>query len=63
MNRLEFLGRGSGYHHIKEGNTAAYIRKNQTFLLIDCGETVFKRILEKELLEGIKEIHMRQTLI
>ncbi|MCI1581248.1 MAG: MBL fold metallo-hydrolase [Clostridium beijerinckii] len=60
MNRLEFLGRGSGYH-IKEGNTAAYIRKNEIFLLIDCGETVFKRILEKELLEGIKEIHVLIT--
>ncbi|GAA0075870.1 hypothetical protein UT300005_02480 [Clostridium sp. CTA-5] len=60
MNKLEFLGRGSGYH-TKEGNTAAYIRKNETLLLIDCGETVFKRILEKELVEGIKEIHVLIT--
>lgn len=60
MNKLEFLGRGSGYH-IKEGNTAAYIIKNETLLLIDCGETVFKRVLEKKLIEGIKEIHVLIT--
>lgn len=60
MNKLEFLGRGSGYNS-KEGNTAAYIRKNKALLLIDCGETVFKRILEKDLIEGIKEIHILIT--
>lgn len=60
MNKLEFLGRGSGYHK-KEGNTAAFVRKNETLLLIDCGETVFKRILEKDLVEGIKDIHVLIT--
>lgn len=60
MNILKFLGRGAGYHS-KEGNTAAYIRKNETLLLIDCGETVFKRILGKDLIEGIKEIHILIT--
>lgn len=60
MNQLEFLGRGSGYNP-KEGNTSAFIRKNETLLLIDCGETIFKRILEKELTEGIKEIHILIT--
>jgi len=60
MNKLEFLGRGSGYH-MEEGNTAAYIIKNETLLLIDCGETVFKRVLEKNLIEGVKEIHVLIT--
>lgn len=60
MNKLEFLGRGSGYHS-KEGNTAAYIKRNKILLLIDCGETVFKRILEKDLIEGVKEIHLLIT--
>lgn len=60
MNKLEFLGRGSGYH-TKEGNTSAYMRKNETLLLIDCGETVFKRVLEKDLIEGVKEIHVLIT--
>jgi len=60
MNKLEFLGRGSGYN-IKEGNTAAYIRINETLLMIDCGETTFKTIVEKELIEGIKYIHVLIT--
>ncbi|ARC86393.1 metallo-beta-lactamase superfamily protein [Clostridium argentinense CDC 2741] len=60
MNKLEFLGRGAGYH-VKEGNTAGYIRKNKTLLLIDCGETVFKKILEKDLIEGVEEIHVLIT--
>ncbi|HBG5344310.1 TPA: MBL fold metallo-hydrolase [Clostridioides difficile] len=60
MNKLLFLGRGSGYH-IREKNTAAYIKKEETLLLIDCGETVFKSILEKNLIEGIKEINVLIT--
>ena len=60
MNKLVFLGRGSGYH-TNEGNTSAYIRKNGVLLLIDCGETVFKRILEKNLVEGVKELYVLIT--
>lgn len=57
MNKLKFLGRGSGYN-VKEDNTSAYIIKNNTLLLIDCGEGVFKRIIESSLTENIKEIHV-----
>lgn len=60
MNKLNFLGRGAGYHS-KESNTAAYIRDNETLLLIDCGETVFKKILEKSLMDGVKEVHILIT--
>lgn len=60
MNKLKFLGRGSGYH-VVEGNTSAYIKKNKTLLLIDCGETVFKRILEKELLQDVEAVHVLIT--
>lgn len=60
MNKLDFLGRGAGYHS-KESNTAAYIRDNETLLLIDCGETVFKKILEKSLMDGVKEVHILIT--
>jgi len=60
VNKLAFLGRGSGYH-TNEGNTAAYIKKNGVLLLIDCGETVFKRILEKNLVEGVKELYVLIT--
>ena len=60
MNKLEFLGRGSGYN-VKEGNTSAYIRKNETLLLIDCGESIFKTIVEKDLVEEIKYVHVLIT--
>lgn len=60
MNSLTFLGRGSGYHS-KEANTAAYIKKNETLLLIDCGESVFKKILEKNLMDDVKQVHILIT--
>ncbi|WP_326513923.1 MBL fold metallo-hydrolase [Clostridium intestinale] len=60
MNKLKFLGRGSGYH-FTEANTSAYIKENKTLLLIDCGETVFKKILEKDLMDGVKEVHILIT--
>lgn len=60
MNNLNFLGRGSGYN-VREGNTSAYIIKNETLLLIDCGESVFKKIVEKDLIEGIKNIQILIT--
>ena len=57
MNKLKFIGRGSGYN-VKEGNTSAYIIKNQVLLLIDCGEGVFKRIIETDLTKDVKEIYI-----
>ncbi|ACD23756.1 ribonuclease Z [Clostridium botulinum] len=60
MNKLKFLGRGSGYN-VREGNTSAYINKNNILILIDCGEGVFKRIIESNLTNNIKEIHILIT--
>ncbi|WP_026884707.1 MBL fold metallo-hydrolase [Clostridium akagii] len=60
MNKLYFLGRGSGYN-TKEGNTSAYLKKNETLLLIDCGESVFKTIVEKNLIARVKYIHVLIT--
>lgn len=60
MNKLKFLGRGSGYN-VKEGNTSAYIIKNNSLLLIDCGEGIFKRIVETSLIKNIDEIHILIT--
>lgn len=57
MNTLTFLGRGSGYH-ITENNTSAYYIKNGTMLLIDCGETVFKTLLNNRLLDEIEELYI-----
>lgn len=60
MNKLKFIGRGSGYN-VKEGNTSAYIIKDKVLLLIDCGEGVFKRIIETNLTQGMQEIHILIT--
>lgn len=56
-NKLIFLGRGSAYNS-EEKNNSAYIKKGDTLLLIDCGETVFKKVIVMNLLEGIKNIHI-----
>lgn len=57
---LKFLGRGSAFN-IKEENNSAYIKEDNALLLIDCGETVFKSIINKGLLDDIKEVHVLIT--
>ncbi len=57
---LKFLGRGSCFN-VKEGNTAAYIKDptgNGDLLLIDCGGTVFQKILELDLLKDVKRLYV-----
>lgn len=55
MINLKFLGRGSAFN-LKEGNTSAYIKNGDTMLLIDCGETVFRKIQRRNLLEDVKKL-------
>lgn len=57
---LHFLGRGNS-SNAKEGNTSAYFIENQELFLIDCGETVFSKMMKLELLNDIKEIHVLIT--
>lgn len=57
---LKFLGRGSAFN-VKEGNTSAYYKKDNMLLLIDCGTTVFKSILDKHLLDNVKEVNVLIT--
>ncbi len=42
---LDFLGRGSAFN-IKEGNNCAFIRIDKELILLDCGETVFEKIVK-----------------
>jgi len=56
--KLEFIGRGSAFN-IKEGNTSAFYKNaSGQMLLIDCGESVFARIIEKQVLENVKELYV-----
>ena len=60
MNTLKFLGIGSAFN-TKLGNTSAYIKATDSLLLIDCGEDVFKKILELNLLDNINNINILIT--
>ncbi len=53
---LNFLGRGAAFY-TKEANTSAYFIWKQKFFLIDCGETVFSKLQEKNLLEHPLDVY------
>ena len=58
--KLLFLGRGSAFNTF-EGNTSAYfIDKNELFL-IDCGESTFERIIERNLLNDVDCVNVMIT--
>lgn len=57
---LNFIGRGSAFNPNMGGNTSAFFLTDNdtTFNLIDCGASVFFRILDLELLENIKKVNV-----
>lgn len=59
---LKFLGRGSMFN-VKEGNTSAFWKDNtgKHMVLIDCGGTIFKRIVELNLLSGVHDLSILIT--
>lgn len=57
---LKFLGVGSCLNPLL-GNTSAYIKKERSLLLIDCGSSIFSRIVEVNLLSGIKDVYILIT--
>jgi len=58
--KLKFIGTGSAFN-TKLGNTSAYIKENNTLLLLDCGELTFDRILSLNLLSDVTEVHIAVT--
>ena len=58
--KLKFIGTGSAFN-TKLGNTSAYIKENNTLLLLDCGELTFDRILSLNLLNDVNEVHIAVT--
>ena len=54
---LIFLGRGAGFNP-DEGSTSAYFTDNGEFFLIDCGESVFKSLLDKKLLDSVSALNI-----
>ena len=59
MNLL-FLGRGAAFNP-KEGNTSAYFIENKQLFLIDCGESIFERLMNKNILKNIETINILIT--
>ena len=57
---LKFLGTGAAFYPIKNNTSAYFIDKEELFL-IDCGETVFKKLYELNLLNSIKVINILIT--
>lgn len=54
---LNFIGRGSAFN-VKEGNNSAYLKDNGELILLDCGEGIFERILEKEILNDVTSLNI-----
>lgn len=54
---LHFLGRGSAFN-TKEGNTSAYFVDGDQLFLIDCGESVFAKILQLKLLDEVAAVNV-----
>lgn len=57
---LKFIGTGSAFNH-ELGNTSAYIKNEGTLFLFDCGETVFERIKEINLLDDVTNVYVAIT--
>lgn len=54
---LNFVGVGSAFNTAL-GNTSAWMRKDNRLMLIDCGGSVFERLLGQELLKGITALNV-----
>ena len=60
MGPLSFLGNGAAFNFNSNNNCAYFIDKNSLYL-IDCGEKIFDRILEKNLLKNIEKVYVLIT--
>lgn len=57
---LIFLGRGAAFNP-KEGNNSAYFIDNNELFLIDCGESVFEKLIENDLLNNVTNVNLMIT--
>lgn len=57
---LKFFGVGSAFNTVK-GNTSAYYKWDGQILIIDCGSSIFSRIVESGILDGVNHIHVAIT--
>lgn len=57
---LNFLGIGSAFNTTL-GNTSAFIKRNCSIFLIDCGSTVFNNLQKLDLLSGVSNLYIAIT--
>lgn len=57
---LKFLGRGAAFNPV-DGNNSAYFIENDELFLIDCGESIFERIIKLNILKGIRSVNVLIT--
>ncbi|HAK43588.1 MAG TPA: MBL fold metallo-hydrolase [Clostridium sp.] len=54
---LNFIGTGSAFN-TELGNTSAFIKNNNSLLIIDCGGTVFHRLQELNLFDKLENLYI-----
>ncbi|NPV91221.1 MAG: ribonuclease Z [Firmicutes bacterium] len=54
---IKFIGVGSAFN-TRFGNTSGFIQGRESLLLIDCGSSVFHRLMEADLLDGLKDLRV-----
>lgn len=54
---INFIGKGSAFN-TELGNTSAFIKNNNSLLLIDCGGTVFHRLQELNMFDGLENLYI-----
>jgi ribonuclease BN (tRNA processing enzyme) len=54
---LTFLGRGAGFNP-NEGSTSAYFFDNGELFFIDAGESIFRAVLTRSLLDSAKALNL-----
>lgn len=57
MKALHFIGIGSAFN-TKLGNTSAFFKNHNSMMLIDCGGTVFHRLMDLKLLDDVKQLYI-----
>lgn len=54
---ISFIGTGSAFN-TKLGDNSAFIKKENSLILIDCGGTVFTKLRESNLLNGVENLYI-----
>ena len=57
---IKFIGKGSAFN-TEVGNTSAFVKQNSSLRLINCVGTVFHRLQELNLFDGLENLYIIVT--